>query len=363
MSLRFACLTSALALTAGQAVAEMNFNRIASFPVVKNIAEGADTTRETSPEIIAATADGMTLVYTDSPLAVIGMIDITNPANPAPLGAMEVGGEPTSVGIVGTTAFVGVNTSESYTAPSGKLISVDIASKAETGACDLGGQPDSVAIAPDGSFVAVAIENERDEDLNDGIIPQLPAGSLALVPLKDGALECAGMTMASLTGLAEVAPTDPEPEFVDINALGEIVVTLQENNHIAVVDRDGNVVSHFSAGAVDLESIDATDERGALIFTESQPGRLREPDAVKWIDDNHFATANEGDYEGGSRGWTIFHKDGTVVYENGTDFEKAIIKIGHYPDKRSDSKGVEPESVTAATFGGTPMIFVGAERA
>ena len=160
MSLRLVCLTSALALTAGQAMAEKNFNRIASFPVVKNMAEGADTTRETSPEIIAATADGMTLVYTDSPLGVIGMIDISDPANPAPLGAMEVGGEPTSVGIVGDTAFVGVNTSESYTAPSGKLISVDIAGKAETGACDLGGQPDSVAIAPDGSFVAVAIENE-----------------------------------------------------------------------------------------------------------------------------------------------------------------------------------------------------------
>ncbi|MEX0329238.1 MAG: esterase-like activity of phytase family protein [Ruegeria sp.] len=363
MSLRFVCLTSALALTAGQAVAEMNFNRIASFPVVKNMAEGADTTRETSPEIIAATADGMTLVYTDSPLGMIGMIDITDPANPSPLGAMEVGGEPTAVGIVGATAFVGVNTSESYTAPSGKLISVDIAGKSETGACDLGGQPDSVAVAPDGSFVAVAIENERDEDLNDGIIPQLPAGSLALVPLKDGALDCAGMKMASLTGLAEIAPTDPEPEFVDINALGETVVTLQENNHIAVVDKDGTVVSHFSAGAVDLEGIDATDERGALIFTESQPGRLREPDAVKWIDDNHFATANEGDYNGGSRGWTIFYKDGTVVYENGTEFEKAIIQIGHYPDKRSDAKGVEPESVTAATFGGTPMIFVGAERA
>ncbi|GAA6158944.1 esterase-like activity of phytase family protein [Ruegeria sp. HU-ET01832] len=363
MSLRTVCLTSALALTAGQALAEMNFNRIASFPVVKNMAEGADTTRETSPEIIAATADGMTLVYTDSPLGVIGMVDITDPANPAPLGAMEVGGEPTSVGIVGANAFVGVNTSDSYTAPSGKLISVDIAGKAQTGACDLGGQPDSVAIAPDASFVAVAIENERDEDLNDGIIPQLPAGELALVPLKDGALDCAGMKMASLTGLAEVAPTDPEPEFVDINGLGETVVTLQENNHIAVVAKDGTVISHFSAGSVDLEGIDATDERGALIFTESQPGRLREPDAVKWIDDNHFATANEGDYEGGSRGWTIFHKDGTVVYENGTDFEKAIIQIGHYPDKRSDSKGVEPESVTAATFGGTPMIFVGAERA
>lgn len=50
-------------------------------------------------------------------------------------------------------------------------------------------------------------------------------------------------------------------------------------------------------------------------------GRKREPDAVKWIDDNHFATANEGDMDGGSRGWTIFHKDGSVVYEAGNTFE------------------------------------------
>ncbi|WP_171173019.1 esterase-like activity of phytase family protein [Ruegeria sp. HKCCD8929] len=363
MPLRLLCLTSALALTAGQALAEMNFNRIASFPVVRNMEAGADTTRETSPEIIATTADGMTLVYTDSPLGVIGMVDIADPAKPAPLGALDVGGEPTSVGIIGATAFVGVNTSESYTQPSGKLLSVDVAAKTETGSCDLGGQPDSVAVAPDGSFISVAIENERDEDLNDGALPQMPAGSLVMVPVAEGALDCAAMTMVSLTGLAEVAGDDPEPEFVDINGLGETVVTLQENNHIVVVDRDGQIVSHFSAGAVDLDGIDATDERGALIFIESQPGRLREPDAVKWIDDQRFATANEGDYEGGSRGWTIFAKDGSVVYESGVSFEHAIVQIGHYPDKRSDSKGIEPESVTAATFGGTPMVFVGAERA
>ncbi|GAB5434962.1 esterase-like activity of phytase family protein [Falsiruegeria mediterranea] len=363
MTARLMCLTSALALTAGSAMAEMNFNRIATFPVLQNMAEGQDTSRETSPEIIAATADGMTLVYTDSPLGGIGMIDISDPANPAPLGNLDMGGEPTSVAVIGRTAFVGVNTSESYTAPSGKLVSIDLTGKTQTAACDLGGQPDSIAAAPDGSFISVAIENERDEDLNDGIIPQLPAGNLAMVPLKDGAMDCTGLNLVDLTGLATVAPTDPEPEFVDINVLGETVITLQENNHIAVVGKDGTVISHFSASSVDLDGIDATDERGALIFTQSQQGRLREPDAVKWIDDQHFATANEGDYQGGSRGWTIFAKDGTVVYESGTTFEHAIVEIGHYPDKRSDSKGVEPESVTAATFGDTPMIFVGAERA
>lgn len=340
----------------------MNFNRIASFPVVENMADGEDRNRETSSEIIAATADGMTLVYTDSPLGVVGMIDITNPRAPRPLGNVGVDGEPTSVAVVGQLAYVGVNTAESYVKPSGYIAVIDLAKKAVVQQCDLGGQPDSIAAAKDGSFIAIAIENERDEDLNDGEIPQLPAGNLTLFNTTATGLNCDSKRVADLTGLAEVAPTDPEPEFVDINANGEVVVTLQENNHIAIVDRNGKVMSHFSAGQVDLTNIDATDERGALIFNESQKGRLREPDSVKWIDNDHVATANEGDYNGGSRGWTIFHKSGQVVYENGTQFEHAIVQIGHYPDKRSDSKGVEPESIEAATFGGTPMIFVGAER-
>ena len=363
MSARILCLTSAMALTAGLAQAEMNFNRIASFATPLNMAAGEDTSRETSPEIIDVTADGMTLVYTDSPLEALGRIDITDPANPQPLGNIALPGEPTSVAIIGTTAYVGINTSDSYTAPSGMLNAYDVASGKELASCDLGGQPDSVAKSKDGAFISVAIENERDEDLNDGVIPQLPAGNLVMINTTKSGLECSSLKMVDLTGLAEVAPSDPEPEYVSINSLGETVITLQENNHLVVVSKDGEIVSHFSAGSVDLMDIDATDERGALIFDEAQTGRLREPDAVAWIDDTHFATANEGDYNGGSRGWTIFHKDGTVVYESGTDFEKAIIEIGHYPDKRSDSKGVEPESVTFDVFNGTPYVFVGAERA
>ena len=65
------------------------------------MAVGEDTNREASPEIIDATADGNTLVYTDSPLEVIGMIDITDPANPQPKGSFEVGGEPTSITVIG----------------------------------------------------------------------------------------------------------------------------------------------------------------------------------------------------------------------------------------------------------------------
>ena len=345
-----------LALGLSTAV-DMNFNRIASFPVMAN---SAMTEEETSAEIIAVTADGRTLVYTDSPLGVIGMVDITDAANPAPLGTMAMGGEPTSVAISGSTAFVAVNTSEHTTAPSGLLKAVDVTSKMERAACDLGGQPD--AVATNGDFVAVAIENERDEDRGDGRTGQMPAGFLALVNVVNGDLACGSLKTIDLTGLAAVSPEDPEPEFVDINGLGEVVLSLQENNHLVVVSAEGRIMNHFSAGDVDLTEIDATDAGGALIFNESQPGRVREPDAVRWIDNDHFATANEGDMDGGSRGWTIFNKNGRIVYESGPSFEHALVQIGHYPDKRSDSKGVEPESIETATFGTTPMVFVGSER-
>lgn len=355
-------LLSASAVALATAAQADGFNRIASFAVTDNLPAGMDISTETSPEIVAAAGD--TLVYTDSPLGALGFIDITDPANPKALGVMMLDGEPTSVAVAGGFALAGVNTSVSYTDPSGFLVEVNIADMAEVDRCALPGQPDSVAVAPDLSFLAVAIENERDEDLNDGALPQMPAGSVVLVDLTaEGLIDCDTLRVADVTGLADVAPSDPEPEYVSINENGEVVVTMQENNHMVVLNRDGAVLSHFNAGSVDLEGIDVLDERGALIFDGAQVGRLREPDAVAWIDADHFATANEGDYEGGSRGWSIFHKDGTVVWDSGTSFEHAIIEIGHYPDRRSDAKGVEPESVAFAIVNGTPMVFVGAERA
>lgn len=353
--------TAVFGLMSGAALAEMNFNRIASFATHLNMAEGEDTARETSPEIIAATGDGMILVYTDSPLGVLGRVDIEDPANPKPMGNIALDGEPTAVAMIGPRAFVGINTSASYTDPSGALTLFNARNGNEIARCDIGGQPDSVAASPDGNFVVVAIENERDEDLNDGVIPQLPAGAVAIIPVDGPEMDCAGMITADVTGLADVAPSDPEPEFVDVNGEGEIVVSLQENNHMVVLSQTGEVLSHFSAGSVDLTGIDVDEER-AYVYDGEQPGRLREPDSVKWIDNDHFATANEGDYEGGSRSWTIFNQDGTVVYESGTSFEYAMIQIGHYPERRSGNKGVEPESVAAAAYGDTDYVFVGSER-
>lgn len=360
--MRFLTFTSALALVAASpALSEPVFNRVSSFATPQNMASGEDQMRPTSAEIITATEDGMTLIYTDSPLGGIGLIDITDPKAPKPLGNIAMGGEPTTAQEIGGKVFVGVDTSESFTNPSGKLVTVDLASKAVTAECDLGGQPDSVARAKDGSFVAIAIENERDEEVNDGAIPQMPAGFVVKLPVKDGAIDCAGLQKIELTGLAAIGADDPEPEYVDVNAAGEIVVTLQENNHIVIIGANGSVTSHFSAGSVDLDGID-TKKDGALRFTGKKDGVLREPDGVKWLDADHIVTANEGDWEGGSRSWTVFKRDGAIAYESGASLEHAIAAAGHYPDKRN-KKGAELESVELATFGGVPMAFVASERA
>lgn len=355
-------LTAALATSVSlPAHAEMMFNRIASFAVADNLPADIEKATPTSSEIITASEDGNTLVYSDSPLGAVGFIDITDPKTPKAGGIVKIEGEPTSVVVAGGKVLAAVNTSESYTSPSGNLTVIDLASKTIKSSCDLGGQPDSVALSSDKSFLAVAIENERDENVNDGAIPQMPSGNLKIVPLADGVPDCAAIKTVELNGLAAIVPEDAEPEFVDINGQGEIVVTLQENNHIAIVDgKTGNVVSHFPAGTVTLDKVD-TKKDGKLSFTGRQENVPREPDSAKWLDDNRFVVANEGDWKGGARGFTIFSKTGEVLYESGPSFEYEVANLGHYPEHRN-KKGVEPEGLATGTFGDDRLIFVGSER-
>jgi hypothetical protein len=358
---RLASISTALLASTTLASADPVFDRIASFPVNANLPAEMDQATETSSEIIAASDDGTMLVYSDSPLGAIGFVDISDPADPAPGGVVMLDGEPTAVSVAGSKVLVGFNTSESYTEPSGGVAVVDMESREIEATCDLGGQPDSTAVAPDGSFVAVAVENERDEDLDDGVIPQMPAGYVAILPLADGIPDCDRLVRADVTGLAEVAGSDPEPEFLDINADGEIAVTLQENNHVVVLSAVGEVLSHFSAGAVDLEDVDV-DEEGALMFDGTLPDVPREPDAVQWLGTDRLVTANEGDYEGGSRGFTVFDREGAVLFESGLAFEYEVAMAGHYPEGRSGNKGAEPEGMEVGTFGGEDYIFLLSER-
>ncbi|PUA30939.1 MAG: alkaline phosphatase [Cellvibrio sp. 79] len=343
---------------------QMNFNRIATLQSCMQINATCNTSDETAAEIVAASTDGMTLVYTDALKKQIGFVDIVNPSQPKPTGVLAMGGEPTSIAVKGANALVAVNTSADFVNVSGKLAIVDIATKTVIHNIDLGGQPDSVAVSPDGKYALVVIENERDESLNGGLPPQLPAGKLVIVDLTAAAPTAWTTRNVDLTGIATLYPSDPEPEFVDINSDNIAVVTLQENNHIALINlATGAIVRHFSAGSVDLVNVDLTDDRPAVIKpVEVQNARLREPDGVSWINNEYFATANEGDLNGGTRGFTIFNTQGDVVWDSGSELDDLTIRFGHYQDRRSDAKGNEPENIELGIFGNERFLFVNSER-
>jgi hypothetical protein len=339
------------------------FNRIATFEAVRNLPPDRDPARKSIAEIVTAAADGQLLIYVDGEQNALGFVDITDPAAPRPAGFLPTEGETTSVVAHGPRAYFVSDTSPAKDRPSGFAAAIDIASRRIVGRCELSGQPDATAVTRDGRFLVIAIENERDERLDRGRLPQLPPGNLTIIPLSAEGLDCAGLRRVDLTGLAEVAPEDPEPEFVDVNARGEAVVTLQENNHIVIVDvASGRVLRHFSAGAVTLAQVDARRD-GVIRPTQALEAVRREPDAVKWLDEMRFVTANEGDYQGGSRGFTIFNVSGAVEFDSGNTIEHLAIRLGHFPERRAGNRGAEPEGIEVATFGADRLIFVGLERA
>ncbi len=337
---------------------DLSFQRIASFPAFKNY----DIDTQSVAEIVAASRNGEMLMYTDSANESLAFVDIKNPAEPKPLGTVAVGGEPTSVAVKRQYALVGVNTSVDFVNPSGKLSIINIHTQQIIREIELGGQPDSVAVSPDGHYAAIAIENERDEDLGDGRPPQHPPGFLVIVDLHGHPHHWATRTV-ELVGLADRFPEDPEPEYVDINDDNIAVVTLQENNHIVHVDlANGKVIDDYSAGTVDLNQIDI-EENDLIELTDELHEVPREPDGVSWIDHEHFATADEGDLDGGSRGFTVFNRDGTVAYDPANAVEHVIVRHGHYPENRSENKGNEPENVETGAYGNHQLLFVGSERA
>ena len=42
--------------------------------------------------------------------------------------------------------------------------------------------------------------------------------------------------------------------------------------------------------------------------------------------------------------------------------EHQVVRLGHYPEERSEAKGSEPEGIATATYGDTQYLFVGSER-
>ena len=363
--------------------AQSTFERTATFPVYENRPDGEDKSTPTVAEISTVSKDGKTLIHTDALAQRIGFIDISNPNAPQGLGTLDLKAqghakdEPTSVAVYGDYLLVVIDeTGGDFANPKGRVDIVRVSDRTRVSSIDLKGQPDSIAISPAGASgkpkAAIAMENQRNEELNDGNLPQLPTGFVQTIDLSGEPKDWKATPIrfederGQLLDIVKKAgldtPEDLEPEYVSINGKNQLAVTLQENNGVAIIDLQTNRITNvFSAGSAEVKGVDTQSDK-LINPTDTLPETPREPDAISWIDDNHVATANEGDWKGGTRGWTVFDTSGKVTWDAGNSVENLAIRHGLHNNKRAKKKGVEIEGIATAKMNGTTYAFVGSER-
>ena len=363
--------------------AASTFERTATFPVYENRPDGEDKSTPTVAEISTVSKDGNALIHTDALAQRIGFIDISNPNAPQGLGTLDLKAqghakdEPTSVAVYGDYLLVVIDeTGGDFANPKGRVDIVRVSDRTRVSSIDLKGQPDSIAISPAGASgtpkAAIAMENQRNEELNDGNLPQLPTGFVQTIDLSGEPKgwkatpirfeDESGQLLDIVKKAGLDTPEDLEPEYVSINGKNQLAVTLQENNGVAIIELQTNRITNvFSAGSAEVKGVDTKSDK-IINPTDTLPETPREPDAIAWIDDNHVATANEGDWKGGTRGWTVFDTNGKITWDAGNSVENLAIRHGLHNNKRAKKKGVEIEGIATAKMNGTTYAFVGSER-
>ncbi|MEA5468977.1 esterase-like activity of phytase family protein [Spirulina sp. 06S082] len=329
-------------------------------------------------EIISATPDGNTLVYTNAGDGKVGLLDIRDPQNPQLLGNIDVSdlGEPTAVAVTPNSRYALVTVlnlaEEIADQQPGILVFIDLAQQEIVARVPLIGiGPDNLSVTPDGRKAIIAIEDEEDEDSLPGQRP----GSVNFVTIDynnpaNSTVNNVELDLSEVEGVNYAE--DPQPEYVAISKNGRTVaISLQENNAIAVLDiAEEKVTSIFSAGTSLHDRADIVED-GDIDFSQPLEGR-REPDSIAMTADGRYIiTANEGDTSldsfgdgiwSGGRGWSILDLQGNVVYDSGDRVEELAILRGQYPEGRSENRGIEMEGAAVAQFGDREYAFMASER-
>lgn len=324
------------------------------------------------PEILDVTPNGNLLISTNNDLGGeangrLAVFDIANVDAPVQKATVVLGAAnetTTSVAAV-TDRYVLVGFQSASTA--GDEIRVydllDPANPVLVKTIGVGDGVDSVAVSPDRTRGAAAIENEKDA-ATDGRVEVLDLAGA------DPALWSATPVALPVLPPSEYDEAeDPQPEFVDINAANQAAVTLQEQDAVVIVDLPSATVTDFwSTGA---QTFDADVFNDNLLRFNTLVTREREPDGIKWTADGKaLVTANEeenDDLDGssvqGTRDFTIWTADGTVLANGGPAHDRRLADFGQIAEGRNDNAGSEPEGVEIATINGRETLFVTNERA
>jgi DNA-binding beta-propeller fold protein YncE len=288
----------------------------------------------------------------------------------------------------------------------------------------VGTTPDQMTFTPDGKKLVVAIEGDPEVGGGPGQIAIIDMATKSVNALGFGAF--AGNETAYRAGGALFRPgvafaDDIEPEFVTITPDGKkAVVTLQENNMIAIVDlTTETIVELIPLGLKDPTKPDSFFLHRSSSVTPNSLGlagvsALWQPDGVVAFDHNgvtFLALANEGENLGnnralpldpskvpaatvtalsnanvtpqtfwhldltddgladtiaysGARSVSIRLMDGTLIWDSGNEVElmvRALGLLGPNSD-RWTRLGIEPENLVVGMIGNQRWMFAGIER-
>lgn len=279
---------------------------------------------------------------------------------------------------------------------------------------EVGPLPDMVAFTPDGERLVVA--NEGEPNAHGTVDPE---GSVSIVEL-DGSFAVRTVALGGRRPAKDVSwftmpgrlpATMIEPEYIAVSPDSRTAsVVCQENNAVLEIDLDrGEVIDRHWLGFVEwseaLGGVDLDQDAARIEPVHTGCIGLRQPDAIVCFPTSNgvrYVTANEGDprdawgvggaheIDGveyavsgpgdgeprvlfGSRGVTLWDDEMQVRWDSQSLFERALGEMDARGElepfrrraikKRSDKRGIEPESLATGEVGGKPLVFVGLERA
>ncbi len=343
-------------------------------------------------ESICATPNGHFLYYADTTGHSIGITDIKKPDRPKHIGFISSGeAVPTSVAISPDgkfLVFVARNGDDQEKSFPGTLFLYDIKNPQKPvfrGSLPIGVGPNSIALTTVRKHLVaiVAIKDEESDEHNRPTLSGKRPGSVEVITLNtkhpaSSSVATVKFPKATLKAVYGINfPADPKPEFVTVHPkLPEVAVSLQANNAVALLDISNPsrpvVKDLFCAGITKKRKTDLKRDR-KISFTDDFRGR-REPKMLTYVTrgkNTYLAMANEGDtdeytfsdgvYSGG-RNMSLHSGEGVCIWETGLELERHAALFGHYPDRRSEKRGIEIEGITSVNFFGDDLLIGASER-
>lgn len=267
---------------------------------------------EGGSEIVAHDAATQRLFVINAKDAVVDVLDISNPAAPAKIFAIDVSqviaaaGGINSVAVHGSLVAVAVENADKQA--NGWIAFYDTNGN-YLNHVEAGALPDMVTFTKNGRFVLSANEGEPSSDYSND-----PEGSVTIVNLSRGVAAARTMTavfpevVADAVRISGIPGTrvrqDLEPEYIATSFDSKMAwVTLQENNAIAIIDiRTATVIDVVGLGSKDHSiegnGLDASNKDDGINIATWPVKGLYMPDSIasfKSRGKTYLITANEGD--------------------------------------------------------------------